>query len=785
MPFYLYNSSINNSSGKDLLVIFWTYEFGKDIEESVLHDLRNKIKIFLNYNPPFEKLLLITHKSNKGQFESLKDFFLRFGLAYSLTLKIEDIITSHFDENGHITVENDTINFNQIKHRIILAGLQKIFNRRGGIIGPSQNVHYVLPSGKHSNIFIRIGNILKKGVEINFMGFTLLPYLRRKTINIYCDTSSIAVAAQAAVNLRKIMDFGFISPNIESFSSYQGVKDFDFKDSADSLFLISTSSSGRLGAEIYRKIEGQTTDDYIITLFKLPLKHNIEDEKVDYIGRVLCDLKKIDLQINKDSIVSDNRNNCRLCKNNSVAIEIIGDEFLTEKQETIPIIIKEKYAPDWFTDVLPILLSQNYISCHRAKRKEDIKILELYLDLDSLHRSANKNYKLLFEKYLNQRLPVAIDLIIYLNDEASYTIAEQIQKFYGETTGLTDKFKLKEYNDTPNFSQLILNALPENGLSEKKGAILVVASSISQSHSIVNISRDLRDFHEKGYQICYFVAAVRTENRKDFDYIRNTLLYGKQFKNETNVFDSLLKLFIPDERHLKISPWQQEIEFLNQYLFEEPINELLTDRDKKTLNRFKKRYQELISSTSDGLKNNLFWEPPGKIPKNDWQKLTPGFVFFQFPHKPEDMSQASVYFTISSVLHHIRTDYKEGNQIVFQQSEHQRKLLDPENFSRFNDGVIQSSLLRASYNIELDYSHDIRMSRKMAEIIFKVVSRKEDASYEFLLALATGKVRLTNADLKQLVNENIGKMRKMNGIISVFLTIIKMKYDLIKYTYIY
>ncbi len=767
MPFYLYPSSIENrSSEKKTLVIFWTYEFGKEIKSNFLHELRHKIDNYLNHNFPFDKVLLLTHEQNKSQFIGVKHFFSEFGLAYSLKIEnIEkDIVCAYFDQNGAVNIEHNLLDFNQIRHHIILTGLEKIFNRRGGIIGPSEHVHYVLPSGKHSNVFVRIGNILKKGVEINFIGFTLLPYLREHTTNIYCDTSSIAVAAQAAVNLKKIINEHFVSPNIESFSSYHGLNEYDFRDSSNSLFLISVSSNSGLANRIYNRIKNQTRDDYIVTLFRLPVQNADSKSKEKHSGRILCDLDEIALNIDKSKIfvynLQGNNQKCLLCDNNSTSIEIIGDEFLTEKQETIPVTIREKYTPEWFGDVLDKLLKRKYISCHRMKKKGTTELRELYLDIDKLHkerhRTFNKDYNSLFEKYLNQKLPAALKLIIYLNDEASHTVAKQIKTFHNKILGSKGRFSLVGYKDDPNFSNTI-----NKKISTGKGAILVVASSIAQSHSIIKISRDLREFHEMGYQVCYFVSAVRTESKREFDYIRSSLSFGKQFKAEINVFDSLLKLFVPDERHRSDTPWQIEIYKLGDYLFKSDSRNSLDAKDKKALTIFKKRFDDLRLSSEKGLVDNLFWDTPS----GRKQMLTPGFVFLKFDHDPKAISQADVYFTIASVLHFLRTEYKEGNQIVLQQTEHQRRILDPENFSRFNDGVIQCSILRAAYDVELDYSHDRALSNRMKDILLSIVEKQESATYEFLLALTISKIKLTDSD-KKIVSDRIFKIE--NPVIAIF-----------------
>ena len=76
--------------------------------------------------------------------------------------------------------------------------------------------------------------------------------------------------------------------------------------------------------------------------------------------------------------------------------------------------------------------------------------------------------------------------------------------------------------------------------------------------------------------------------------------------------------------------------------------------------------------------------------------------------------------------------------------------LDPENFARFNDGVIQASILRAALPSELDYRGNAEASTFMGVLLERVASRlgePQQAELEFLTALAIGRLRLNKPDL--------------------------------------
>jgi hypothetical protein len=72
----------------------------------------------------------------------------------------------------------------------------------------------------------------------------------------------------------------------------------------------------------------------------------------------------------------------------------------------------------------------------------------------------------------------------------------------------------------------------------------------------------------------------------------------------------------------------------------------------------------------------------------------------------------------------------------------QQVVLDPENFARYNDGVIQGALLRAARPSELDYSSEPESSRYMFDLVCKILIQHDqpqgEAAPEFALAIRCG-----------------------------------------------
>ena len=150
------------------------------------------------------------------------------------------------------------------------------------------------------------------------------------------------------------------------------------------------------------------------------------------------------------------------------------------------------------------------------------------------------------------------------------------------------------------------------------------------------------------------------------------------------------------------------------------------------------------SENSKGLLNELFW----KAPSGKHLTLTHGFVYLPRGISYGSISQADVYFILNSVLHHQRIG--AGHKSPLRQTEYTRRTICPLMFDRFNDGVIQASLLRAALRPELNYSLDCQASLDMLNIIREAIAandrNKGEALREFTLALALKRLVLTNSD---------------------------------------
>ena len=84
-------------------------------------------------------------------------------------------------------------------------------------------------------------------------------------------------------------------------------------------------------------------------------------------------------------------------------------------------------------------------------------------------------------------------------------------------------------------------------------------------------------------------------------------------------------------------------------------------------------------------------------------------------------------------------------------------VLSVETFSRYNDGIIQASFLRAAHPIEINYRDTPVESRLMLDLLRQMIRyadrQQGEALAEFLLAIACGRLRLVEGDLARLRSE--------------------------------
>ena len=117
-------------------------------------------------------------------------------------------------------------------------------------------------------------------------------------------------------------------------------------------------------------------------------------------------------------------------------------------------------------------------------------------------------------------------------------------------------------------------------------------------------------------------------------------------------------------------------------------------------------------------------------------------------------TQTDVLLTIAGVLENAR-ELSITHPDSLRQLAYQHRVISAENFFRFNEPLVQGCILRCASSLELDYSNLSGESDAVAAYLISMIhapnSSRAEALYEFLLALATERLRLDKKDFEQVV----------------------------------
>ncbi|MBF4466259.1 hypothetical protein [Flavobacterium sp. LC2016-12] len=620
-------------------------------------------------------------------------------------------------------------------------GLQNIFILRGGLVETEGSHHYVFPSGKHCDKFLRTGNILLFSSEIYFIAFTLMKHYDNERHNqIYCDTSSINSIAIALSELKNRFLETKIAIPIESFSSYNGLYNNELSYKNNALLLISASTSGNILNYITAK-HTQISRSNILVLYFLDIKNNYNDIK----DNVLCNLTYT--ADNPKGIIpydSYDDRNCKLCKKGSHPVEVSGDVFLLEKPKINSVLIGIKDADENLSKFVKQFKSQkrtksilktNYKESNSLNSKYDI-----YIDYSELLKGLSEgrfeDYKKKLDAYINQFVPSNLKFIIHLNDQSSSELADYIMEKI--ISNYASGFEPKKISQDE-----ITKEIPKDTI----GSTLVVGSCISNGKNLLYLSRALRNY--EGLRIIYFVGISRMCNSDSLIGLKTNLKQGN-FGAETSTYIEVDKIFCTSIS--KNNNWQQELEFLNVMI--DLLNNYNTKYSKSII-FFKTRKKDIEHSYSDsvkGLSTNLFF-PKLKTNLNEEMHIRNNFAFFDFDKYVEELTQSDIYFTFNNVINSLRNSKKIEKSLI--QTSFVRNLLSPNNFNRFNDGIIQASILRSAFPGELSYSIDFGLSLEMKNLLETIIKYYDEdqgeAILEFLYAIAIGKLSLKEDHLSEII----------------------------------
>jgi hypothetical protein len=290
--------------------------------------------------------------------------------------------------------------------------------------------------------------------------------------------------------------------------------------------------------------------------------------------------------------------------------------------------------------------------------------------------------------------------------------------------------------------------------------IVVITGSMRTGRRLLDVSRSLRNATSKqGNRIVYVNIFGLLAEIADYRDWEANLCYGKTGPDH-NVACSVFKLCASTSG----GTWQEEQKHISNGL---KRTKHLTQVDRKELeNRRNQLVKALAGRSAYYFCSDL---------QGNHLSLRDNFAFdFMDGHEGGSstrFSQSEVYFTVSAILHSLRNGDTDRHPL--RQRVNCHSILAPSNFDRFNDGLVQGSILRASIPVELEYSSLKDDSSAMRDIILgifrNIATQQGEAAAEFALALSLRRLRLAEKDMNAVVREG----RRLKGLAGAYMRLLE------------
>lgn len=610
----------------------------------------------------------------------------------------------------------------ELNQMLIDGWLFDLFSRRGGLVHAPEGVHFKKGSKKHTETFLRVANILLDANICSLLAFLSLPHQKLAAPRqILVDTAPLISVAQAMVQIARRHKIWNSNPTIKSFSSYGGLN-HERRRSNNDLALISASTSGGLQKEL---IELGLDKNNVIQLFYL------SDSPNGCRGEnVVCDLKHYPgHSFGYKSIENHSADDCKLCKKGYALAELEGDQFLFQKRRCNYYDIKKKIQSSSARELLDTLALSKVISVPREPSSRSTYACTF--DVQELLKIAQIREK--FIRLLRRFRPTPLNIVVLHNisEESARQLIEEAN------TG----------GDCAGIKFLTMATLIEQGDCREAG-VLVLFGCLDDHAVAREINARLRSVAPKG-NVAYLSCLTVSESKSSLADLTMFLQYGERGR-DTFLFRSVDEIYLTFNRDGD-SPWQDEVNLLRRM-----------DSEERTVGRLRVRLAELEAVHT--LRNELFLSRdtvPLRI-RND-------FVYLNIANV-EDVSQSVVFAVISNLLAEVRAlaytisrggpSQDEVGANSLRNSIYTQGLISPESFRLYNDPILRGALLRAARPVEMMYQLDEETSREIAEIIIFETQEfrvgQGDSLPEFLLALATRRLQLADADLSRIKSIALG-----------------------------
>lgn len=682
-------------------------------------EIVDRLKEFLKQHPGREESICFI--APKFRESAIRSLIACDDLAQLMAARGVESHPCLFERDGKIP-DVDTNDAGR-RPRMLRRILTEVVRARHGVLGASGSVHYAKPSQKHTDQFIRAGNVLVNSVEVEMIAWGCLSYISDDVAFVYTDTGAINAVATAVREL--LAGFGKTTTfSVDSFGSYKGLDTFAGTRDG-SLWLISATTSGNLAKRIAEK--QRVEPQQIVSLFALGASSET----------AVCHLDRDDHHNPRGfpRIQSYQPSDCVLCRTGSTALWLTDEQFLVSDIAVTPYLPKRDDLSKDTLAALHLLVGENVFRVlfqpnHHTERSDIF--LDMMPHAAGLLGQPPPTLAVLGERFsrrVQQSLPAAVDVIVHLDDPASQALAEALMTYLASRKA--------------NPTLIAAKQLATHAFTSPPVSVVVVAATVASGTSVVDLSRTMRP-KDSAKSVSYFVLVDRSvTDERARQTCQSVTITEDGHRYDYHV---IARLPLPDPSAATTNAWEDEICLLERIL-ESCSDESLRNKLEARL----KVLGDAKAQTQRGLSGDLFWASDDGAPL----ALSPGFVFLPKDADLAKVSQADVYSVVRCLLHSLRTRARDGKEPPLKQHPLHRKVLDIGVFYRFNDAVLQAAILRATAPAELDYSQsDIGSQSANARLLLMRILKNPNApATEFALALALGRMRITEDDKREVLKE--------------------------------
>lgn len=622
----------------------------------------------------------------------------------------------------------DDANLSAVLRATFQSGLEYIAKKQEVVKFAPPGCVFSKPSGDISGWFLLAADLLHVESEIAFIAMVVLARFGEtldEVRTIYIDTMAMQPLARAVIALGQANGRS-LSPSVESFHSYEGLAALQAESPNRIVCLMSASTSGALARKFIERTRCGP-DRVLICL-------DVVDDR-DGSG-ILINAKKLfrlDVQEHKRR------------HHGAARVQLAGEFFASTARPPRSVVLAAKHAVSGLSDRIQSMLLKNVLTLDYAAPGAK---LPRAIAVDGTALLQLEPFKKWLRRRIGWSVPVSVRWIIHADDPVSAELAKSCREILRER-GIAEV-------------QEILNAADlaaRQPVADESG-VLVVSAVVRSGTQLSSISRDLRTFAPASPRV-YIVGIALPTSQSSYKIAESNLRKGLgDWNYSVETWAS-----IPVGHVDSMSSWDEERDLLSS---------IETQADEgEFLNWVRTRFRALSSTgTSNSSVKFNGTTSEGILP------LRPGFIYLGKEDALED--PAAVYTIVAATLQNAREGEGLPARDRLSSSDFEQVVISPECFNRFNDGLIQASLLRCAYVSELDYSCSNQLSAEIARIVRKFLlqhkQERGEAALEFALALATGRLRLDQRSGAKLFDQEL--LSKVSDVPSLYglLQIAKERY---------